>query len=91
MRKGLVVPNLFFIFVLTKHKAMQNISKEDYVIVDKSTNKTIEPYDIVYHHTSIVELINNGFKLKPNEEIVCVAELSIEEQIKHSEAIENCK
>jgi hypothetical protein len=70
---------------------MQNISKEDYVIFNKTTKKSIDSYDIVYHYTSIVELINNGFKLKPNEEIVCVAELSIEEQMKHSEAIENCK
>lgn len=70
---------------------MQNISKEDYLILDKTTKKSIESYDIVYHHTTIVELINNGFKLKPNEEIVCVAELSIEEQMKHSEAIENWK
>jgi hypothetical protein len=67
---------------------MQNISKEDYVIVDKTTNKTIETYDIVYHYTSIIELFNNGFKLDPNEEIVSVAELSIEEQIKHSECNE---
>jgi hypothetical protein len=70
---------------------MKNISKEDYVIVDKKTNKTIESYDVVYHYTSIIELVNNGFKLNPNEEIVCVASLSIEEQIKHSEAIEKYK
>jgi len=70
---------------------LPNISKEDYVIWDNKTNSPKELLDIVYHHTSIVDLINNGFKLHDGEEFVCVKALPIRWQILIDAEIEKCK
>ena len=70
---------------------LNNISKEDYIIWDKVMNKPLEHFDIIYHHTSIVELYNDGFKLGVNEEIRCVAELPLKWQKRINQAIEDCK
>ena len=70
---------------------LNNISKEDYIIWDKVMNKPLEHLDIIYHHTSIVELYNDGFKLGVNEEIRCVAELPLKWQKRINQAIEDCK
>ena len=67
------------------------ISREDYIIWDKVMNKPLEHLDIIYHHTSIVELYNDGFKLGVNEEFRCVAELPLKWQKKINQAIEDCK
>ena len=67
------------------------ISREDYIIWDKVMNKPLEHFDIIYHHTSIVELYNDGFKLGVNEEIRCVAELPLKWQKRINQAIEDCK
>ena len=32
----------------------------DYVIVDKKTQKPIESLDVVYHYSTIVDLVNSG-------------------------------
>ena len=70
---------------------LNNISKEDYIIWDNVMNKPLEQLDIVYHHTSIVELYNDGFKLGVNEEFKCVAELPLRWQKKINQTIEDCK
>ena len=70
---------------------LNNISKEDYIIWDNVMNKPLEHLDIIYHHTSIVELYNDGFKLGVNEEIRCVAELPLKWQKRINQAIEDCK
>ena len=71
---------------------LNNISKEDYIIWDNEKNEPLEDLDIVYHYTSIVELINDdNFGLKGNEEIRCVAELPLKWQKKINQAIEDCK
>ena len=71
---------------------LNNISKEDYIIWDNDKNEPLEDLDIVYHYTSIVELINDdNFGLKSNEEIKCVAELPLKWQRKINQAIEDCK
>ena len=70
---------------------LNNISKEDYIIWDKVMNKPLEHLDIIYHHTSIVELYNDGFKLGVNEEIRCVAELPLKWQKRINQANEDCK
>lgn len=67
------------------------ISREDYIIWDKVMNKPLEQLDIIYHHTSIVELYNDGFKLGVNEEFRCVAELPLRWQKRINQAIEDCK
>ena len=71
---------------------MKNISKEDFILLNTKTNKPIEDLDIVYHYTSVIELVNTrSIKLGENEEFVCVAELPLSLQVKISEAIELTK
>ena len=71
---------------------LNNISKEDYIIWDNEKNEPLEDLDIVYHYTSIVELINDdNFALRSNEEIRCVAELPLKWQKRINQAIEGCK
>ena len=50
---------------------MKNLSRYDYVLV----NDNVLVDDNIYHYTSVVELINDGFKLRQGEEFVCTAEL----------------
>ena len=70
---------------------LPNLSKEDYVIWDNKTNSPKEALDIVYHHTTLVELINDGFKLNDGEEFVCVKALPLRWQILIDAEIEKCK
>jgi hypothetical protein len=70
---------------------MKNISKEDYIIWDTINDEPKEPCDVVYHHSTLVELINDGFKLNEGEEFRCVAELSVAWQKVISYAIEEVK
>ena len=64
---------------------MGNINKEDFIIWNKVTKKPIEDLDIVYHYTTIVEMINEDcLVLGENEELICIAELplGLQKQIK---------
>jgi len=71
---------------------MKNISNEDFVIWNYKTKKLIEESDIVYHYTTIIELINNsGIHLQDNEEIICVVALPLILQQEISNAIELTK
>jgi hypothetical protein len=70
---------------------LNNISKEDYIIWDNEKNEPSERLDIIYHYTSLVELLNDGLQFGVNEEIRCVAELPLKWQINYNKAIENCK
>ena len=70
---------------------MKNISREDYIIWDNVKKQPTDRLDIVYHYTSLVELVNDGYELGLDEEYVCVAELPLEWQRKISEAIEKNK
>jgi hypothetical protein len=63
---------------------LKNISKEDFVIWNTKDKAPIEAYDTVYHYTSVIELLNDGFKLNEEEIFMCVAELPISEQKKYS-------
>lgn len=68
---------------------LPNISKEDYVIWNNKTNSPKEVF--VYHHTTLVELFNDGFKLHDGEEFVCVKALPLRWQILIDAEIEKCK
>lgn len=70
---------------------MENISREDYIIWDTKNNKPLEDLDTVYHHTTLAEMINNGFSLSDGKEIRCVAEIPLNWQRKINEAIERTK
>ena len=77
---------------LNNRITMKNISKEDFILWDTVNDKPLERHDIVYHYTTLVEIINtDGFKLLEGQEIRCVAELSIGWQKTISEAIEQNK
>lgn len=68
---------------------MKNISKEEYIIW--SGDAPLEPLNIVYHYTSVINLINSDFKLGEDEMFVRVTELPLELQCKIDEAIERKK
>ena len=70
---------------------MENISREDFILVNKETQQPIEPLDIVYHYSTVIELVNNGFKLKDNEEFIFVNQLPLALQRQISLAIEATK
>ena len=71
---------------------LNNISKDDYIIWNKSINEPVDDLDIVYHHTTIVEMINDcELSLQDDEEIICVAELPLKWQYKINSAIQNIK
>jgi hypothetical protein len=70
---------------------MRNISTSDFILWDSVKNIPVENLDIVYHFTTIFDLINDGFKLKPNEQFICVASLPIRWQLEISKAIEKTK
>ena len=71
---------------------INNISKEDYIIWDKINNRPLEGFDIVYHHSTLMEMINNfELSLQEGEEFRCVAELPLKWQIRINKAIQDCK
>jgi hypothetical protein len=70
---------------------MKNISKEDYVLWNYKTKKLIEDVDTVYHFTTVVELLNDGFQVHKDEEFIAVHALPIPLQKIISDAIENTK
>ena len=70
---------------------MKNICNQDYIIWDENKKAPLEALDIVYHHTTLVELINDGFKLREGEKFVCVAELPLRWQLQINHAIEATK
>ena len=70
---------------------MENISREDFILVNKETQQPIERLDIVYHYSTVIELVNNGFKLRDNEQFVFVAQLPLALQRQISLAIEATK
>lgn len=79
-------------FNLTKtNKNMRNISKEDYIIWDTMSKKPAEPLDVVYHYTTLIDIVNDDFKLYHGHKWMPVAGLPIEWQEKISEAIEKTK
>lgn len=71
---------------------MKNISKEDFILWDTINDEPSEHHDIVYHYTTVVEVINTGgFNLLEGEELRCVAELPLGWQKIISQAIEETK
>ena len=71
---------------------LNNISKDDYIIWDKGLNEPVDDLDTVYHHTTIVEMINDmELSLQDDEEFKCVASLPLKWQYKINMAIQNSK
>lgn len=70
---------------------MKNISKEDFIIWNNKTKSPVDRLDIVFHYTTLVELMNDKFVLSNDEEVRCVAALPLSWQHKINEAIERTK
>jgi len=70
---------------------MKNISKKDYILWDSFDECPTERLDNVYHYTTVIELMNDKFRLNRHEEWRCVASLPISLQKQISEAIEKTK
>jgi hypothetical protein len=66
---------------------MKYISNFDFIIWDIKNDRPKEALDIVYHYTTVIELINDGFTLAPGEMFICVAELPMSWQNIISDAI----
>ena len=52
---------------------MTKIYETDYVLM--KNGKPVEEYDMIYHHTTIVEMVNNGFKLGEGEYFLSMTDL----------------
>ena len=71
---------------------INNISKEDYIIWDTIKGEPIDDLDVVYHHSTIIEMLNNfELSLQEGEEFKCVAELPLKWQYKINIAIQKTK
>lgn len=51
-------------------------SSNDYVLLKKGEPK--ESLDVIYHHSSVVDLFNNGFVLEEDEAFTPMSELPLE-------------
>jgi hypothetical protein len=72
---------------------MNNISTQDYILWNTKQGCPAESLDTVYHHTTLVDLINDGFTFpfKEYEQFINVALLPISWQELISDAIEKTK
>lgn len=71
---------------------LPNISLEDYVLWDINNNCPREDLDIVYHYTSVIELINDGMQVENDEEkFVCIKSIPLWWQILYNAEIERLK
>jgi hypothetical protein len=62
---------------MNKHKYNKRFIKydsDDFILVDTRTGERVEEPDIVYAKSSIVEMINDGFKLEDHEHFVSLKE-----------------
>lgn len=66
---------------------MKYINRFDFIIWDVENDCPKEGLDIVYHYTTVIELINDGFTLANGEMFISVAELPMSWQNKISDAI----
>ena len=53
--------------------SMIKIYETDYVLM--KDGKPVEDYDMIYHHTTIIEMVNNGFKLGEGEYFLSMTDL----------------
>jgi hypothetical protein len=70
---------------------LPNILKEDYVAWDTKNNCPKESLDIVYHYTSLIELMNDGMQLEEDEEFVCIKSIPLRWQVLYDAEIERNK
>lgn len=52
---------------------MTKIYETDYVLM--KDGKPLEDFDMIYHHSTIVEMFNNGFKLGEGEYFLSMTDL----------------
>lgn len=52
---------------------MTKIYETDYVLM--KDGKPVEDFDMIYHHSTIVDMFNNGFKLGEGEYFLSMTDL----------------
>jgi len=70
---------------------LPNILREDYVIWNRKNNCPVESLDIVYHYTTVIELLNDGIQLEKNEMFVSIKSIPLIWQVFYNEQIERHK
>jgi hypothetical protein len=70
---------------------LPNILREDYVIWNRKNNCPVESLDIVYHYTTVIDLLNDGIQLDEDEEFVCIKSIPLIWQVFYNEQIERNK
>jgi len=70
---------------------LPNILREDYVIWNRKNNCPVESLDIVYHYTTVIELLNDGIQLEKNEMFVSIKSIPLIWQVLYNEQIERHK
>jgi hypothetical protein len=58
-------------------KLLLRLFEGDYMLINIETQRPVEDIDTVYHYESVIEQVNNGFKLKDNEMFVRMADLPL--------------
>lgn len=61
------------------------LHKDDYVLLRKG--EPAEALDVIYHHSSVIELFNDGFRLEDDEAFVSMTEIPIELHEQYIKAI----
>jgi hypothetical protein len=70
---------------------LPNILREDFVAWDTKNNCPKESLDIVYHYTSLIQLMNDGMQLEEDEEFVCIKNIPLRWQVLYDAEIERNK
>lgn len=63
------------------------LHQDDYVLL--KDGEPVEALDVIYHHSSVIDLFNNGFRLEDDEAFVSMTELSLQQQEQYLEFINN--
>lgn len=66
---------------------MVKIYETDYVLM--KDGKPLEDFDMIYHHSTIVEMFNNGFKLGEGEYFLSMTDLPQDLKDKYINSIKN--
>ena len=66
---------------------MTKIYETDYVLM--KDGKPVEDFDMIYHHSTIVDMFNNGFKLGEGEYFLSMTDLSQDLKNNYINSIKN--
>lgn len=64
-------------YKLNELKTLLRLFDGDYMLFNTETQRLVEEIDTVYHYESVIEQVNNGFKLIENEMFVRMVDLPL--------------